>query len=1080
MHDKYKLAVKKDGDLELSLDVGHSSIGWAVLLGQRKVQVEGCGVVIFRANDCLASSRRTYRRQRRHIRSTRQRIERIKLVLEHVGALKREELDLPGGAAPWQLAARCLSGGAKLNWQELWDVLRWYAHNRGYDGNRRWSGVSAESAEEDSEKEENAKHLMEKHKTRSMAETFCRELGLEPDGKKKASLRRFKGLNVAFPRLTVEGEVRSILRGHRGVLKGVDDKLERVLLGAGSEDRDAWKAFTVPGLKVPKRYAGGLLFGQLVPRFDNRIISKCPVTGQKVPSRNCREFYEFRWGMLLANVLVARPEEKELRPLTSNERQALHGEMTQKGALTASEFTEAVKRVSGAVRHNLDTMFMHPDAKESLVLDPVQHLTISAPVAWIWEMLGQHLQQRIRGKLRRGKSFSLPELREDFVKRGGDGTRFDQAVKERQESSEKGRKGKGAARTTDVWQRWFSIRRLQQRAAYSRPVLEAAFQEALAGKHPKAPGGCLCITEAMRAAEAEKELAERTNNHLVRHRLLILERLVRDLVKEFAEGNPDRVGKVTIEVNRDLREMSGKTAKEKQQELGRRIAQHHRVATTLEEALREERVNGKPVRITAGLIRKARIADDLDWTCPYTGQRFEPKDLATKRVDKDHIVPRADRESDALEGLVLTFAPVNLWKSRRTALQFVTEEQGKCVPGQPNLSVMTLSRYKEWVESLDARLGHDDDQRRKKRRKELLLLPRYEEKEFVPRDLTITSQLVRLGAQALQRGFSGAGKKPQVVSLPGAVTGAVRRAWGLAGCLSLANEEVIGEDGQPKTKTEIRDVTHLHHALDACVLGLASRFIPNNGRIWELMVKRTLTKAEQAELGRLGVFEFGASGNFGLKDLERIDPDLKAQIRGRLGERRVVQHIPARMDGLKVEENTWRVLEVKDGGALLEQRVRGADGKLIRKEARENVVKLLGLEPDRGRGKLRVLKGALVIAENFGVALDPKPTVIPFHKVYQRLSELRVANGGKRPRVIRNGQLIIVKGGKNYRGVWRVFSAKNNKNGICLDMGRPDVVRLQNKTEGHKINVSLSTLLKDGLEILRPSLSGIAACPTTS
>ena len=32
------------------------------------------------------------------------------------------------------------------------------------------------------------------------------------------------------------------------------------------------------GIKLPKRFQGGLLFGQLVPRFDNRIIARCPVT----------------------------------------------------------------------------------------------------------------------------------------------------------------------------------------------------------------------------------------------------------------------------------------------------------------------------------------------------------------------------------------------------------------------------------------------------------------------------------------------------------------------------------------------------------------------------------------------------------------------------------------------------------------------------------------------------------------------------------------------------------------------------------------------------------------------------------
>ena len=66
-------------------------------------------------------------------------------------------------------------------------------------------------------------------------------------------------------------------------------------------------------------------------------------------------------------------------------------------------------------------------------------------------------------------------------------------------------------------------------------------------------------------------------------------------------------GKITIEVNRDLREMSGKTAKEKAMDLGSRTANHHAVAEKLEKAFAEES-NGKSIRITAGLIRKGRSA----------------------------------------------------------------------------------------------------------------------------------------------------------------------------------------------------------------------------------------------------------------------------------------------------------------------------------------------------------------------------------------------------------------------------------------------------------------------------------------
>ena len=35
-------------------------------------------------------------------------------------------------------------------------------------------------------------------------------------------------------------------------------------------------------------------------------------------------------------------------------------------------------------------------------------------------------------------------------------------------------------------------------------------------------------------------MAEQTNNHLVRHRLLIFERVLADIVKEYAEGKKER------------------------------------------------------------------------------------------------------------------------------------------------------------------------------------------------------------------------------------------------------------------------------------------------------------------------------------------------------------------------------------------------------------------------------------------------------------------------------------------------------------------------------------------------------------
>jgi hypothetical protein len=264
MSIKEKVTGRPDANLHLSFDVGHSSIGWAVLekSGQKPSDIDilGCGAVIFRADDCLASSRRAYRRQRRHIRSTRQRIARMKIVLKHLGVLTDKELNEPGCAWPWLLAARVLRSGQLLTWRELWDVLRWYAHNRGYDGNRRWSATEIEAQKEDSEKEATARSLMSKYRTSSMAETFCATSGLDPLGKKKSANlpgdRRPKGQNAAFPREGVKSEVRRVLQAHAGKLKGVGSSLEKTLF-------TDWRAFPCPDLHLPNRFDGGILFGHL-------------------------------------------------------------------------------------------------------------------------------------------------------------------------------------------------------------------------------------------------------------------------------------------------------------------------------------------------------------------------------------------------------------------------------------------------------------------------------------------------------------------------------------------------------------------------------------------------------------------------------------------------------------------------------------------------------------------------------------------------------------------------------------------------------------------------------------------------
>ncbi len=1140
-------------DLHLAFDVGHSSIGWAVLkaVNQRSPQLLGCGTVIFPADDCLAAQRRGFRRQRRHIRATRLRIARLRQLLAHLGVLTVEQTEAPGCAWPWLLAARVLRGGKTLTWPELWDVLRWYAHNRGYDGNKGWSRHEAVAADDDdTEKEKRAGELLDGFRARhgrpgTMAEVFCDVLKIDPLGAVKSSMERVRGLGAAFPREGVEAEVERLLRAHLGSLSHVDERLIEALM------RDH-TALSGPDLRLPKRYGqrvngvrtpGGLLFGQLVPRFDNRIIATCPVMYQrvfeselaatgdeqrarheagklaKVPGADCIEFRRFRWAMQLANVQVATGDPRQPRRLTTKERADIDTLMRERGALTVPEFRKAVRGATGGAKDNLDQMLVHPDAAKALIVDPVQELVSGGALAIVWPHLDDPTRAHTKTNLRRGKSVTLrallaaaPAAEGAFVKW------FDrEALKKR----------KNPLVRDEVLDEPRGIKPESGRAPYTRQVMREACEDVFQrGIHPADEGGVLFRSEAIRTAQLRRALDEQTNNHLVRHRLKLLERLHADLLKEYAEDDKARIARVTIEVNRDLKELSGKTVQEQAKDLGQRLANFKSVVKKLEADF-----EGKNIHITPGLIRKARIAEDLGWTCPYTGKAYDSFDLLYRRVDKDHVVPRSDRASDSLDSLVITFAEVNKMKGRRTAALFIEECQSQPVPGLPNLAIKPLAVYWKDVAAMETFRGHTDDQRRKKRRKELLALRDYVEKEFVPRDLTQTSQLVRLGAQALQKHYLGSAHPPAIISLPGSVTGAVRKAWKLTGCLGLANPQIFDEAGEPRTKTEIRGITHLHHALDACVLAFASLFLPRDGAAWELLVKRRLSPDEQrrARTAFGPNVEISKDGELRLPDLP---PQFKEQIRTRLAERRVVQHLPADPSGLECKETVWRVFDpadrhhstrrldrwLKQAGvvvptpeattALIVCRKRksgtekeGAGGKVLRETKIWRWVfdikdksALLGFAPegDSARAKLKKLKAVKVLGDNFGLALDPEPTLLRPHKVWPQLQQLRSANEGKPSRIVRIGSLIRVpekSGSADYRGVWMVRGCYlKQKGGFMVDLSPADYVEYR-RVPGAFEGVRVATLLKCRLEVLRAPLCGVpqsevsrgeSPCPSTS
>lgn len=1100
--------------LAFAFDVGHSSIGWSVLTAPPHglPDILGCGTVLFEKDSALANQRRLHRQQRRHVRATRQRIRRLERLLAHIGAIPEKEIAArhiaaAGHPTPWLLAARVLaSDGAKtLTWPEFWDVLRWYAHNRGYEPIGQ-----DDDEDENREKREQARTGMARYGTSTMAETICAWLGQNPLATRAGTTVSYKGQKAAFDRSTVREEVRHILTAHLGKLPGID----AAFIAAVVDDA---RALEIPGLKLPNRFdnpiytprTGGLLFGRLGMRYDNRIIGLCPFHAHeleqrhlaagkspeearhlaekeaKLPSKDCPEYYRFRWAMLLANISVAAPADPGLRRLTAAERRQLTEQAARDGYFTPGEFRKTVRALTGAVRDNLDQMFMDATAAENLVLDPALRLVHSKDrLKDVWPHLPETVRKHALNRWRRGRTQTLAALRAEAATAGHDLAAFDTAIAVLcTAKSKRPKKSEEPPPTTEaILATPFSTPMLGGRAPHARPILVRATEQAMAATvHPREEGGCLFETPDLRRSRERRTLDQQTNNHLVRHRLLILGRLIAQLVADpaYGAGKPARVSRITLEVNRDLRDMAGLTAQDIAKEMNERLRSHGKVSKRLTEELPPEYQS----RINASLIRKARIADDLGWRCPYTGLEFEPIDLVTKRVDLDHIIPRSQRTSDSLDSLVVTFSEINKWKGARTAWQFMKEFEAKPVPGLPQYSLKQLKRYAADVETLDKR-GHPDDIRRKKRRIEKLLLENYEEKAggFTPGQLTQTSQLSRLGQQVLRKPFAHLEDGPAFVALPGQVTGRIRTAWDVLGCLADAApgilETTTDADGRAhrtvKTKTEIRDITHLHHALDACVLGLAAASFPNNGEVWRALLERRPNPAQRTLLERLDLGEFDASGGFRLRALPEA---IKQQLRTRLAERRIVQHVPADMSGIRVEENTRGIVKREDGRVWLRQRKANAKGEIIINRGDEPENKLMGLrQPGDLAGKLAAQKGVRVITDNFGVAIldDEKLppaerfVILPFARVWQQLQALQLRNGGRRPQVWRNGQIINIPKGAR-AGLWRIYSIKNNTSGMALDLGSAEATRAT------WINVLLKSLLRDGAILQNTSrLTGLA------
>lgn len=1036
------MQTKTDSKLTISLDIGNSSIGWSVLKSDT-LEIEGCGSLLFQADDCLASKRRLFRSSRRNIAATRNRIARIAALLQHIGAFKDHQTELVANSSPWIDASRVLLGLETLDWARLWNIIRWYAHNRGYDGNKAWKkGMPEEEAEEEAKRVKAASEIMKKHGTQTMAETVCAMLHLDPRGKNRSTTgKKYKTGDYAFDRTIVESEVRKILEIHLGKLHGLDEKLIEALL-------DDAHSLSCTAYKLPLRFKRGLLFGGFVPRFDNRLISICPITGEKTPSKRRKEFYEYRWAMTLAGLRVYG-ESGEYLPFTIEERKALDSEIREVGFFTKSTLKKFVQEKFGHIETNIDNYFLTPEMENSLIFDPAKKAIKTACLKEAFDSLPTQSKKKINSRLNKLKSYPPKKWIDDC----NDDSSLSTLVEQAYEKAISRKRGKNKVSLEKWLCQDLEVEKNMPsgRAPYAKKILLQATAEVMEGKDPREADGCLSAVSLISKDKLDVPVEKQTNNHLIRHRLTIAERLYKEILSKYAQGDTTLVDTVVIETAKDLREFSGKTNKEKEAILGGKLRQHRDAVKKLEEFRAE---SGKSFRISANLIRKTRIAMDMDFRCPFTGDTFDLTAIIDNRIDVEHIIPRSLRPSDSMDGLVLTFKEVNKWKSNRTALQFILEEGGKSVEALPQKSIMPVSKYESFVKKLKETGSSNDDKKRKKNRKRFLTLKQYNprESDFTSGDLTVTSQLNRLATFRIRGIHKDQEKQPKFVALPGIATALARKSWKVFGCLAQANPEVLNEDGSPKTKSEIRNITHLHHAVDATVSAITAKILPNDADLWRLLNKRRLSADEVSRLRNLSIVKISGNNRPYLEDLPK---KIKENISNRLLEKRVRYHIPARIGKYSPDENEYGIEKVDESLKLVTLK------RAKKTYTPKKFSQISGLFPN-GESKLKSRNAVRLFDENYGLWIGDPITVIPMLRSWEKIAELKSQNS--QARIIRKGDLINIKSGK-YKGVWRVKSIKDNKGTALFDIVPADAV---NNKSG-KINVMVKSLLKSNLTLFERS-----------
>lgn len=759
-------------DYRIGLDIGITSVGWAVLENNSQDEpkrIVDLGVRIFDAaevpktGEALAAKRRAARTTRRRLRRRRHRLERIRYLLQKEGLIDIEKFNerYHKGNLPNVYELRLKGLDSLLSDDEFAQILIHIAKHRGFKSTRKSEAQDTEGGKVLKETSENQKIMLEKG-YRTVGEMICKDEKFitdcpwsvvhyeitprnKQDDYRHTILRDMlvEEVHILFARQREMGNVH--------LSEALEEKYIEIMCNQRSFDKG-------PGLQAdgtPSPYAGDLI---------EKMVGKCTFEREeKRASKACYTSERFVLLQKLNNLKIV-DKNRNQRFLSLEERDLIVAmAYHQKDVKYA-----AIRKKLGLAEEDKFNSLVYSKGKEVAEIEKASFVKLTY-FHDVKKALGEDYSGE---KLESEKVEQLDKIATILTYYKEDATRKEKfaelgLTEEQMERLLSLNSTKFQHLSLKVMKKILPF--LENGMLYHEACEEAGynFKADFAGEKKKFLKG-----------EEINEIINEIPNPVVKRSISQTVKVINAIIQKY--GSPQAIG---IELAREM----SKNHTERMQ-LNKSMKENQEKNDRIKKALIEL---GRAYPTGQDIVRY-KLWKEQGEVCMYSGKRISIEDLFERgKVDIDHIIPYSISFDDSYRNKVLVLAEENRQKGNRTPYQYFGDCENR------------WHKYELLVESSI----HDY------RKRQILLKKEMTEDEikgFKERNIQDTKYITTVVYNMLRNHlefapYTNPEKKKRVYAVNGAVTAYLRKRWGL-----MQNEQ-----GERIEKDRSIDT---HHAKDAVVV----------------------------------------------------------------------------------------------------------------------------------------------------------------------------------------------------------------------------------------------------------------------